>query len=121
MEPRRFARHLRRHATAEDKLWQALRGRKLADLRWRRQVPLLAYTADFLSVSAKLVVEIDGAGHAIDAEYDLRRTEELERMGFAVLRFRNEDVLGDMVRVLQQIEAAALKGSPALPSPLPLS
>jgi very-short-patch-repair endonuclease len=65
-EPRRFARHLRRHATAaEDKLWQALRSRRLAGLKWRRQVPLLAYTVDFLCVSAKLVVEVDGASHAV--------------------------------------------------------
>jgi very-short-patch-repair endonuclease len=122
MEPRRFAGHLRRYATAaEGKLWQALRGRRLAGLKWRRQVPLLAYTVDFLCVSAKLVVEIDGAHHAADAAYDLRWTEELERMGFAVLRFKNEDVLGDIERILERIEAAALKGPAALPSPLPLS
>jgi very-short-patch-repair endonuclease len=121
-EPRRFARHLRRHATAaEDKLWPALRGRKLAGLKWRRQVPLLAYTVDFLCVSAKLVVELDGARHAVDAAYDLRRTEELERIGFVVLRFRNEDVLGDIDLVLERIEAAARKNPTAWPSPLPLS
>jgi very-short-patch-repair endonuclease len=50
-------------------------------------VPLLAYTVDFACVSAKVIVELDGAGHAVDGEYDRRRTEELERIGFEVLRF----------------------------------
>jgi very-short-patch-repair endonuclease len=122
MEPRRFARHLRQHATAaEEKLWQALRGRKLAGLKWRRQVPFLSYTVDFLCVSAKLVVEIDGARHGIEAEYDARRTEELERIGFEVVRFTNEDILGDSDRVLERIAANAPKGPTAGPSPPALS
>jgi very-short-patch-repair endonuclease len=121
-EQRHFARHLRGHATAaEDKLWQGLRGRKLAGLKWRRQVPLLAYTVDFVCISAKLIVELDGARHALDAEYDRRRTEELERIGFMVLRFRNADVIGDIDLVLQRIAAAALSSAPPSPSPLPLS
>jgi very-short-patch-repair endonuclease len=121
-EQRRFGRHLRRHATtAEEKLWQALRGRRLAGLKWRRQAPLLAYTVDFLCVSAKLIVELDGAHHAIEAEYDARRAEELERMGFQVIRFSNEDVLADIERVLERISAAALRDPTAGPSPLPLS
>jgi len=121
-EQRCFGRHLRGHATAaEDKLWQALRGRRLAGLKWRRQVPLLAYTVDLLCVSAKLIVEIDGAQHTIDAEYDRRRTEELARIGFEVLRSTNEEVLGDIDRVLERIAAAAGKVTTAGPSPLPLS
>jgi very-short-patch-repair endonuclease len=121
-EQRRFSRHLRRHATAaEEKLWQDLRGRRLAGLKWRRQVPLLAYTVDFLCMSAKLIVELDGARHAVDAEYDRRRTEELERIGFAVIRFTNEEILGDIDRVLERIASAALKAPIAVPSPLPLS
>ncbi|MFL5314475.1 MAG: endonuclease domain-containing protein [Microvirga sp.] len=121
-EQRRFGRHLRRHATtAEDKLWQALRGRRLAGLKWRRQAPVLAYTVDFLCVSAKLIVELDGTQHAIEAEYDARRAEELERIGFQVIRFTNEEVLGDIDRVLERIASAALKDPTAGPSPLPLS
>ena len=121
-EQRHFGRHLRRHATAAaDKLWQALRGRRLAGLKWRRQVPLLGYTVDFVCVPAKLIVEVDGTQHTINAEYDHRRTEELERMGFTVLRFTNEEVVGDLDRVLERIAAAALNGPAAGPSPLPLS
>ena len=50
-----------------------------------------------------------------------RRTEELERIGFEVLRFTNEEVLGDIDRVLERIASAALKDPTAGPSPLPLS
>jgi very-short-patch-repair endonuclease len=121
-EQRRFSRRRRQHATAaEEKLWQALRGRKVGGLKWRRQVPLLAYTVDFLCVSAKLIVEIDGAQHAVDAAYDRRRSEELERIGFAVMRFPNEEVVGDIDRVLERIAAATLSGPTAGPSSLPLS
>jgi very-short-patch-repair endonuclease len=121
-EQRHFARHLRGHATAaEDKLWQALRGRKFAGLKWRRQVPLLTYTVDFLCVRAKLIVELDGAGHSLHAEYDRRGTEELERMGFMVLRFSNAEVIGDVDLVLQRISDAAFQSPPPSPSPLPLS
>jgi very-short-patch-repair endonuclease len=121
-EQRRFGRHVRQHATpAEEKLWQALRGRKLAGLKWRRQVPLLGYTVDFVCMSAKLIVEVDGTQHATEADYDHRRTDELERMGFAVLRFTNEEVVGDVDCVLERIAAAALNRPTAGPSPLPLS
>ena len=120
-EQRGFARDLRRHATAaEDKVRQALRGRKLAGLKSRRQVPLLAYTVDFLCVRAKLIVAIDGARHQVDAEYDRRRTEDLGRMGFEVVRFRDADVLGDIDDVMEQVAAPALKAPPVSPSPLPL-
>jgi len=61
------------------------------------------------------------APHAIDAEYDRRRTEELERIGFEVLRFTNDEIIGDIDRVLERIAATALKGPTAGPSPLPLS
>jgi very-short-patch-repair endonuclease len=82
---------------------------------------MLAYTVDFLCVSAKLIVELDGAHHAIEAEYDARRAEELERIGFQLIRFTNADVLADVDRVLERIAAAAGKVSTAGPSPLPLS
>jgi len=119
-EQRRFGRHLRRHATAaEEKLWQALRGRKLAGLKWRRQVPLLGYTVDFVCVPAKLIVEIDGAQHTIDAEYDRHRTEELERTGFTVLRFTNKEVVGDIDRVLERMRLRRSEILPPVPHPCP--
>ena len=108
IEPRRFARELRKNATtAEDGLWQALRGHRLAGLKFRRQVPMLGYTVDFLCFDRKLVVELDGKQHEWLAEYDAKRTEKIERQGFTVLRFSNADVLDHLNRVLRRIVKAA--------------
>ena len=61
-EPRQFARNLRKAPTsAEDALWQALRDRRFQGLKFKRQVPLLGYTVDFLCFERKLIVEVDGA------------------------------------------------------------
>jgi very-short-patch-repair endonuclease len=123
-KPRRFARELRKGLTAaEDTLWQALRGRRLNGLKFKRQVPVLAYTVDFLCFEKKLIVEIDGKQHNWFAEYDARRTEEIESQGFAVLRFSNEQVLTDLEYVMESIAAAAAGASSShgSPSPLPLS
>ena len=84
-EPRQFARDLRKTPTsAEDVLWQALRNRRFQNLKFRRQVPLLNYTVDFLCFERKLIVELDGKQHGWFAEYDARRTEEIERYGFVL-------------------------------------
>jgi very-short-patch-repair endonuclease len=64
---------------------------------------------------------MDGTGHAVDGEYDRRRTEEPERIGFDVLRSSNADAIGDIDFVIQRIAGAALKCAPPSPSPLPLS
>ncbi|MDQ0474549.1 endonuclease domain-containing protein [Labrys wisconsinensis] len=109
-EHRQFARHLRARATkAEDVLWQAVRGRRLAGLKFRRQVPLLAYTVDFLCIERRLIVELDGRHHGWSREYDAERTSELEARGFIVLRFPNALVFGDIDLVRSRIaEMAAL-------------
>ena len=108
-EPRRFARALRHNQTsAEDALWQQPRGRRLAGTKWRRQVTLGPYTADFLCVAAKLIVEVDGAQHAEAFPYDAMRTREIEAQGFTVLRFTNQEVRERLDAVLARI-AEALK------------
>jgi very-short-patch-repair endonuclease len=106
-EQRSFARRLRRQATEpEDIVWELLRNRRLDGRRFRRQVPLLAYTVDFLCVDRKLIVEIDGRQHGWEREYDAARTEEIERYGFAVLRFSNAQVLDDRDAVVAAIRRA---------------
>ena len=110
-EPRQFARHLRQTATtAEDTLWQALRGRKLDGLKFRRQAPFTSYTVDFLCIDRKLIVEVDGAQHGWFSEYDERRTREIEAQGFVVVRTTNEEVLTDLDLVLRRISDAAALG-----------
>jgi len=102
---RRFALSLRRDMTeAEDRLWQELRGRRLDGIKFRRQVPVGRFIADFLCADAMLIVEIDGSQHA-DSAYDRERDAELKTRGFRVLRFWNDDVLREMNSVCDTIIA----------------
>ena len=100
------ARDLRRNATdAEKALWRGLR-ESFPSARFRRQVPIGPYFADFFSFSAKLIVEVDGGQHAEAAAYDAARTRSLEAQGYRVLRFWNNDVLNNLAGVLSAIAAA---------------
>jgi very-short-patch-repair endonuclease len=97
------ARKLRRTQTdAEQKLWLRLRGRRLAGLKFRRQVSVVGFIADFLCDEAKLIVEVDGGQHA-DNEQDRSRTAELNAAGFEVLRFWNNEILQNLDGVLERI------------------
>lgn len=97
------ARSLRRDATdAERRLWRELR-EAMPEAKWRRQVPVGPYFADFLSIRAKLVVEVDGGQHADAADYDARRTRFIEAQGYRVVRVWNTDVMGNLPGVLDLI------------------
>ena len=90
------ARELRRSDTLAEKLvWKLLRNRQLLGYKFRRQVPLHNAIADFCCLSLKLIVDIDGAGHAYEtqAKRDGQRDRELEKRGYRVLRFPNGMVL----------------------------
>ena len=88
------ARYLRQQQTeAERKLWSIVRGRKLGGYKFRRQVPIDRYIADFVCLDARLVVELDGGHHSDQVDYDAGRTEVLEACGFRVIRFWNREVL----------------------------
>ncbi len=105
-----FARHLRRSQTpAEARLWQALRNGQLDGLKFRRQHRIGPYIADFACEALKLVVELDGGVHRDDAQVlkDVYRQQELERMGWAVIRFENPQVIGRLGEVLETIRAYA--------------
>jgi len=100
------ARALRRDATnAERRLWQILRRKQVSGFRFRRQVTLSGFIADFVCLEARLVVEVDGATHSTETEIvrDLRRTAVLNREGFAVLRFTNDDVFQNLDGVAETI------------------
>ena len=90
------ARRLRQSQTlAERTLWTLVRNRRLGGYKFMRQIPIDRFFADFVCQSAKLIVELDGAVHEGREDYDAHRTEVLERLGYVVLRFRNERVLAD--------------------------
>ena len=92
---------------AEQLLWNEIRAHRFGGLKFRRQVPLGPYIADFLCVEKKLIIELDGKSHEGKKSYDERRTGFLEKCGLRVLRFKNDDVEGDMEGVLQRVAKVA--------------
>ena len=98
----RYARTLRRNATdAESRLWQSLRNRRLGGFKFRRQASVGNYVVDFLCAEKRLIIEVDGGQHT--PEVDAARTARLEASGYRVIRFWNNDVLGNLDGVLQTI------------------
>lgn len=108
-QKRDIARALRRNATeAERIMWRLLRDRRLGGVKFRRQVPIGPFIADFASIEHRLVVELDGGQHA-DSETDVRRDSFLVADGWRVVRFWNNDVMTNREGVLEAIhEALAL-------------
>jgi very-short-patch-repair endonuclease len=108
--PTQVARRLRSDQTdAEQRLWLRLRDRRLCGAKFRRQVPIGPYIADFLCHDAKLIVELDGGQHA-ENETDLVRTAHLEAAGYRVLRFWNGDVHTNEDGVVERIREMLLIG-----------
>ena len=101
-EMKNRVRDLRRNATdAEALLWSKLRNRQLGGAKFRRQVIIAPYIADFICFDARLIVEVDGGQHSTEA--DSPRTAFLETQGFKVIRFWNHEVLGNIDGVLATI------------------
>jgi very-short-patch-repair endonuclease len=115
------ARRLRRETTdAERLLWEHSRARQLRGFKFRRQMWLSGYIADFACVEAKLIVEAEGGQHAAQQSYDDHRTGIFAGEGYRVLRFWNNDILNNPEGVLQTISAALPSPSQASLGPLPL-
>ncbi|MGX2970226.1 endonuclease domain-containing protein [Ursidibacter sp. B-7004-1] len=101
-----YKKHLRKNMTHEEViLWQAIRNAQLGKWRIRRQVVIKHYIVDFVCIPAKLVIEIDGSQHyqAQGLAYDIKRTEELNQLGFKVLRFTNHQIKTQLRNVLEDI------------------
>jgi methionine--tRNA ligase/methionine--tRNA ligase beta chain len=90
---------------AEDLLWKVVKGRKLDSFKFRRQHIIGTYIADFVCLSQKLIVEVDGLIHEIPENKlsDTKRTAELNKFGFEVLRFTNDEVINKTDHVLNSI------------------
>ena len=100
------ARKARHEPTlAEKKLWEALRGRQLAGLKFRRQHPYDRFILDAFCVEHQLEIEVDGGIHTTpeQAAYDAERTKYLEARGIQVLRVSNNEVINDLGNVLTKI------------------
>ncbi len=87
-----FAKQLRRNMTdVEVKLWNALRGRRFENYKFRRQVPIGKYIADFVCFEKRLIVELDGSQHQ-ESNHDEIRDAWLKAQNFRILRFWNIDI-----------------------------
>ena len=102
------ARRLRlKLTTAEQKLWKALQKCQLSGLKFRCQHAIGSFIVDFYCPQCQLVIELDGDIHNQQLEYDEARTEQLNPLGFRVIRFHNLDVMHHLDHVLQQIRYAS--------------
>ncbi len=100
----KFARTLRKRSTeAEKLLWSRLRGRRFEGIKFKRQAPIANYVVDFVALDLKLIIEVDGGQHDEHAALDAQRTRILEEWGYHVIRFWNNDVLGNIDGVLEAI------------------
>ncbi len=123
MQQREFARVLRSNMTdAERRLWRQLRAHRLGGQKFRRQQPLGPYVVDFVHFGARLIVEADGGQHN-ESVRDQQRDAWLRAQGFTVLRFWNNEILGNEGAVLEVIfaavTAALAEKQPSPPAPLP--
>jgi len=114
------SRALRRNQTdAEARLWHHLRDRRLAGCKFRRQVQLGPYFADFACAEKWLIIELDGGQHAELAVRDAQRSAYLQQRGFTVLRFWNDQVLRETDAVLEEILRHLGGETAPHPNPLP--
>lgn len=110
------ARCLRRTQTdAEARLWMALRNGQLSGIGFRRQHPVAGFVVDFCAPRDKLIVELDGSQHDEPKQraFDERRTAELTRQGYRVIRFWDNEVFENLAAVMEEIWRIACN----LPSP----
>ncbi|WP_151115784.1 endonuclease domain-containing protein [Hypericibacter adhaerens] len=115
------ARTLRQQMSGpERRLWYLLRRKQIEGFRFRRQQPIDRYIVDFVCLKERLVIELDGGSHVETEGYDKVRTAWLEAKGYRVLRFWNNDVMGNQEGVIEVIlEALHRRPSSPLPHPPP--
>ena len=101
---------------AEKAMWRLLR-ESFPEWRFRKQVPMRHFIADFTSHRAKLIIEVDGGQHATDV--DAARSGIIEAEGYRVIRFWNDEVLGNPEGVWCAIDAALLGPHPTPTPPHP--
>ncbi|MFZ4456984.1 MAG: valine--tRNA ligase [Bacteroidales bacterium] len=105
------AKNLRKFSTeAESILWESLRGKQIENYKFRRQHVIDEFIVDFVCLSNKLIVEVDGGYHQTPEiqEADKLRTVTLEELGYRVIRFSNEEVISDVQSVIQKIQTELL-------------
>lgn len=100
------ARSLRKNMTEQERrLWQYLRKRSINNLKFRRQYPIGNYIVDFVCIEKKLVIEVDGGQHNQNdnISYDKSRTQYIEKLGYKVIRFWNNEIDNNIDGVYEEI------------------
>jgi very-short-patch-repair endonuclease len=100
-------RRFRKNATdAERQLWNILRKRQMASLKFFRQYSVGPYTLDFYCPERRLAIEVDGGQHAdvYGQQHDAHRDQYLKELNIRVIRFWNNDVLQNIEGVGQKIK-----------------
>lgn len=98
--------HRRNETTAELVLWSELRGKKLGNYKFRRQHIIQQFITDFVCLSKRLVVEVDGLIHQLpeNISNDKERAEILNNLGYTVIRFTNDEVVYKTEQTVQTIQ-----------------
>ncbi|MFT3729268.1 MAG: DUF559 domain-containing protein [Terricaulis sp.] len=100
------ARGMRKQPSAAERaVWQIVRDRRCS-AKFRRQHPVEGYIADFASLDAMLIVEVDGLSHDTQVAYDAARDAKLSAAGWRVLRVRDADVLAEPAKIEREIRRA---------------
>lgn len=106
---KKYSRSLRKSSTdLEDRLWYYLRSRRFMGYKFRRQHPISHYIVDFVCLKSKVVIELDGCQHLQQKEYDACRDKFLQKSGYTVLRFHNNEFIENLDEVLECISQALL-------------
>ncbi len=115
------AKLLRHNLTrAEKRLWyDVLTNRNMAHYKFRKQMPIGPYIADFVCIEKRLIIELDGGQHAQQDQYlhDHERSLFLSQAGYRVIRFWNHDVMDRLDAVAEMIRIALQENHPPLPPP----
>ena len=104
---KKYRKELRGNLTnAEAYFWNQIKTRKLHNLKFRRQHSIKNYIVDYYCAQYQLIIELDGDYHNDPEQHDkdLRRDEELENMGFTLLRYENRYVFEELEHVLNDIK-----------------
>ena len=106
-------RKLRKKSTpAEKELWQKLRAHRFMGLKFKRQEPIIFeydnkkhfFIADFLCLNNKMIIEVDGKIHDYQKKYDIIREDILVTLGYKVVRYKNEEILNNLNKVLIKLK-----------------
>ena len=104
---------------AERQLWYHTRDRQLGGFKFRRQHPVGPFIVDFVCPEKMIIIEVDGGHHDENRELDTQRSEYLNKLGYKVFRFWNNEVLQETEAVLSAILGILTNGKQNSPSPRP--